>query len=103
MAFSRFYSYVNDTVSLHPRRSDAALKRYESAKDSRAWSMDRCERSNYIHQIVKSHPRSESSSEDNEASTNQANVIDNIDGMSKEQLLNISKELHREIKVSQFL
>lgn len=99
MAFSSLFSYMQDPLVPHHRRSDAALKRYESAKDPRAWSLDRQEKADFIHKIVKHRTACESSSDSNEASGFETAEID---GMSREQLLKLVKDLYGKIKVAYF-
>ena len=53
MAYSILHSVLNDCDVPEKRRSDAALKRYESALDSRAWTNDKFEKSVFIQDVIK--------------------------------------------------
>lgn len=67
-------------------REDGALKRYESVEDSRAWSMDKAEKSQFIHDIIKKSPQL-------------TEAVKNMSTLSKEELVNKIKSLWTELKV----
>lgn len=102
MAYSSLLSFLQDPLVPHSRRSDAALKRYESAKDPRAWSLDTKEKANFIHEIVKRKAECESSSDGNETLMIPGTGVDDIDGMSREQLLKLIRQLYSDLKVIHF-
>jgi hypothetical protein len=72
------------------RRSDAALKRYESTSDSRAWSNDHQETSSFLAGIIK-RARQECSS---------LSISLNVDNLTKDELKSENERLRSEIKVS---
>lgn len=98
MSFSSFYEYVKDPHILVKRRSAAALKNYESAEDTRAWSMDKFEKSNFIHDVVtKKHCNC--LSDDTSSESKLAGAVKNVDLLSKDELVKQIKDLHGEMKV----
>lgn len=89
MAFSSLYAFMNDPNSVNKRRrSDAALKRYDSSEDARAWSLDRQEKSNFIHEIV-TRKSGDSSSDDTtiRSPSKLTEAVKNLDVMSKDDLV----------------
>lgn len=96
MAFSTLYAYLRQQENATEKRSDAALKRYESTDDARAWSMDSFEKSICIQGIVK---RSGVQLEENAAPTDHPEALGNIEESSREDLIEKIKKLYEEIKV----
>lgn len=91
MAFSTTRSFVEKLNQMPSvKRSDAALKRYESASDSRAWSSDRQETSSFLSNIIK-RARQECSS---------LSISLNADNLTKDELKSENERLRVEIKVS---
>jgi hypothetical protein len=91
MAFSTTRFYIENSNNIpSPKRSDAVLKRYESASDSRAWSNDRQETSSFLSNIIK-RARQECSS---------LSISLNADNLSKDELKSENERLRIEIKVS---
>lgn len=91
MAYTTIRGFTEKNNALpSERRSDAALKRYESTNDTRAWSNDRQETSSFISDIVK-RARQELSS---------LSVSLNADNLSKDELKSENERLRMEIKVS---
>lgn len=86
MAFSSLYGFMQQPRSASKRRSDAALKRYESASDPRAWSMDKLEKSTFIQEIL-TQKGSDSSSDGGSSPYNLTESVKNIDVMSKDDLV----------------
>lgn len=92
-----FFRFVDDPISV-TKRSDGALKSYESLSDNRAWTNDKVEKSKFIHNILKRNI-GEASSDDNEVSRNISDVVQNMETFSKNDLVNQIKTLKTEIKV----
>jgi hypothetical protein len=93
MAFSSMYQpYIQGAeMGVSDRqRDDGALKRYQSVEDSRAWSMDKSEKSRFIHDILK-RPGS------NQQPLSEA--VKSLTSLSKEELVNKIKLLSTETKV----
>lgn len=90
MAFSSLFKFPDD-VGVHNKRSDAALKRYDSVVDPRVWSTDKFEKSMCIQGILKR------KSGENDQSLREA--LENVDGASKDVLLKNIAELQKEIQV----
>lgn len=72
------------------KRSDGALKHYESATDSRSWSNDRQETSNWLFNVIKS------CREDCSAFS----ISLNANNLTKDELMMENERLRSEIKVS---
>jgi hypothetical protein len=96
MAFSSLYQPFIQGMEMPlsgRKREDGALKRYESVEDCRAWSMDKLERSTFIHDVVKrqysDHPV-----------TNLADAAKDIASIKDEEYADKVKSLLLEIKVS---
>lgn len=56
MAFSSLYQPFIQGMEMPAngrQRDDGALKRYSSVEDHRAWSMDKIEKSKFIHDVIK--------------------------------------------------
>lgn len=100
MAFSQLFRNVPEQEVLK-KRSDAVLKRYESASDARAWSNDKVEKSERIQDILKKKGISacEEPSDARDQPTTTIDANENVEGMSKNQLLEQIKKLQREVKV----
>lgn len=95
MAFSSLYQPFIQGLEMPVtgrRREDGALKRYESVEDCRAWSMDKLERSTFIHDILK-----RQNCEQSAANLGTANIISSI---NNEEYAEKVKNLLLEIKVS---
>lgn len=87
MAFQDYYNVAFNGI--RKKRSDAALKRYESADDPRAYSTDKFERAAFVLEIVK-----------------RGSSIDGSDGsdsssgsLSQQELIKKIEELNKELKV----
>lgn len=90
MAFSNLYSgYVRSTGN----REDAAVKRYESVEDTRAYALKKSERSQFLYDVVNSPPE-DSSSDDSE----NLKKMD-IKALTNEELVGKIKSLYEDIKV----
>lgn len=99
MAFSSLYAFAVDPTTPRLKRSDAAMKTYETADDARSWSIDAFERSKFIEDIVKG-KRGESVCEGGGQGTSSSSAGANFDGMSSEDLKKKLQELLQEMKVS---
>ena len=87
MAFQEIYDFaIRDA---NKKRSDAALKRYSSVEDPRAYSLDKNEKSQYILEIVK------------RVSGDGSNSVDGV-SMSQQEMVKQIQELNKELKVCSF-
>lgn len=94
-----FFRFMDNPLAV-TKRSDGALKTYGSVSDYRAWTNDKAEQSKFIHDIVK-RKSGKAASEDNDNETPQgiAAAVQNIDTMSKNDLVHQIKSLQNELKV----
>lgn len=86
MAFSTIYGYSQDSNPVTKHRSDAALKRYESVTDPRAFSMEPTEKSNFIRETVAS-KSGVSSSDDCSPQSKLSLAVMNVNVLSKDDLV----------------
>lgn len=90
MAYSTTRDFSERNFSPCGKRSDAALKRYESTTDSRAWSNDRQESSGFIMDVIKRFSQDFSA----------ASISLDANNLTKDELMTENERLRQEIKVS---
>lgn len=90
MAYSTTREFSERNFSPCRRRSDAALKHYESVTDSRAWSNDQQESSGFIMDVIKRFSQDFSA----------ASISLDANNLTKDELMMENERLRQEIKVS---
>lgn len=79
-----FQNYYYNAMRGAKKRSDGALKRYESIEDPRAYSLDKKERSDFILGVVKRTNDAEATDDKNDDQTSQNEMINKIQALVKE-------------------